>query len=66
MSANLESNTENHTNLEGPNQDIQPVVEEKPVGPGLPPNGGAKAWRQVVGAWFLMFNTWFVDASNSK
>lgn len=27
-------------------------------GPGPPPNGGAVAWVQVVGAWVLFFNTW--------
>ncbi|CEJ60329.1 hypothetical protein PMG11_08906 [Penicillium brasilianum] len=31
-----------------------------PVAPavGPPPNGGLKAWSQVVGAFFLMVNTW--------
>jgi len=24
------------------------------------PNGGLKAWLQVLGAFFLMFNTWYV------
>ncbi|ROV87530.1 hypothetical protein VMCG_10686 [Cytospora schulzeri] len=26
--------------------------------PGPPPNGGTKAWLQVLGAFFLNFNTW--------
>ena len=26
--------------------------------PGPPPNGGLKAWQQVLGAFFLNFNTW--------
>ena len=26
--------------------------------PGPPPNGGIKAWQQVLGAFFLNFNTW--------
>lgn len=26
--------------------------------PGPPPNGGFKAWLQVLGAFFLNFNTW--------
>ncbi|KAH8888063.1 putative monocarboxylate permease [Thozetella sp. PMI_491] len=30
----------------------------KPPGPGPPPNGGTKAWLQVLGAFFLNFNTW--------
>lgn len=28
------------------------------VGPGPPPNGGIKAWLQVVGSFMLYFNTW--------
>lgn len=30
----------------------------KPVGPPPPPNGGTRAWLQVLGAFFLNFNTW--------
>lgn len=30
----------------------------KPTGPPPPPNGGTKAWLQVLGAFFLNFNTW--------
>ena len=26
--------------------------------PGPPPNGGLRAWQQVLGAFFLNFNTW--------
>ena len=26
--------------------------------PAPPPNGGLKAWQQVLGAFFLNFNTW--------
>ncbi|KAI1371581.1 putative monocarboxylate permease [Hypoxylon crocopeplum] len=29
-----------------------------PVGPPPPPNGGLRAWLQVLGAFFLNFNTW--------
>ena len=25
-----------------------------------PPNGGLKAWTQVVGSFFLFFNSWYV------
>lgn len=30
----------------------------KPTGPPSPPNGGTRAWLQVLGAFFLNFNTW--------
>lgn len=30
----------------------------KPVGIPPPPNGGTRAWLQVLGAFFLNFNTW--------
>ncbi|KAF2719374.1 MFS general substrate transporter [Polychaeton citri CBS 116435] len=29
-----------------------------PYNPGPPPNGGLKAWMQVLGAFMLFFNTW--------
>ena len=35
--------------------------QNKPIpepGPGPPPNGGLTAWLQVLGAFFLNFNTW--------
>ena len=28
--------------------------------PGPPPNGGLQAWLQVLGAFFLAMNSWFV------
>ena len=31
---------------------------EKASGPGPPPDGGFVAWLQVLGAFFLNFNTW--------
>lgn len=34
------------------------VAPQPPVGPGPPPNGGTRAWLQVLGAFFLNFNTW--------
>ncbi|KAK5115580.1 hypothetical protein LTR62_001239 [Meristemomyces frigidus] len=30
----------------------------KPAGPGPPPDGGTTAWLQVLGGYFLFFNTW--------
>ena len=35
----------------------EPVVE-KSTGPGPPPDGGLKAWLQVVGGFLLVLNTW--------
>ena len=35
--------------------------QQKPVGGppgGPPPNGGTTAWLQVLGGFFLFFNTW--------
>lgn len=28
--------------------------------PGLPPDGGLRAWLQVAGCFFLYFNVWYV------
>lgn len=38
----------------------QKPASEAPAGPpgGPPPNGGLKAWLQVLGSWMLFFNTW--------
>lgn len=39
-------------------------AEAQPTGPPAhamgppPPNGGTKAWLQVLGSWMLFFNTW--------
>ncbi|KAJ5096084.1 hypothetical protein NUU61_005440 [Penicillium alfredii] len=32
--------------------------ESTPAPSNPPPNGGSKAWLQVVGSWFMVFNTW--------
>ena len=32
--------------------------EDLPSGPGPPPDGGLDAWLQVLGAFFINFNTW--------
>lgn len=34
------------------------VESPKLAGPPPPPNGGTRAWLQVLGAFFLNFNTW--------
>lgn len=31
---------------------------EQQIAPSPPPNGGAVAWLQVAGAFFLFFNSW--------
>ncbi|KZT63274.1 MFS general substrate transporter [Daedalea quercina L-15889] len=35
----------------------QPKRSEGPVGPPLPPDGGARAWVTVAGAWLVQFST---------
>ena len=38
---------------------VPPVEATKPASPfGPPPNGGLKAWLQVLGGFMLFFNTW--------
>ncbi|KAL8766517.1 MAG: hypothetical protein Q9209_006733 [Squamulea sp. 1 TL-2023] len=44
-------------------QDKRP---ETSSGPGPPPNGGLRAWQQVLGAFFLNFNTWYNRLEGSK
>ncbi|KAI1866409.1 hypothetical protein JX265_007710 [Neoarthrinium moseri] len=34
------------------------VESAPPRAPPAPPNGGLKAWLQVVGSWAIVFNTW--------
>lgn len=34
------------------------VASPAPGSPPAPPNGGAKAWLQVLGSWAMVFNTW--------
>ena len=36
------------------------VDSEKGEDPGPPPNGGFQAWLQVLGSFFLFFNSWYV------
>lgn len=44
----------------GEKRDDVPATSNEPPGPpgGHPPDGGFKAWLQVVGAFLLFFNTW--------
>lgn len=56
LGKDVESNTttiNSHVNTEAISQESQ-----KPAGPPPPPNGGTRAWLQVLGAFFLNFNTW--------
>jgi hypothetical protein len=40
-------------------EDLQPPqVSEKFEDQGPPPNGGLQAWLQVLGSFFLFFNSW--------
>lgn len=39
-------------------QQGQDPPAEEPTGPPLPPNGGLKAWLQVLGGFLLVLNTW--------
>ncbi|KAL9028651.1 MAG: hypothetical protein Q9196_003016 [Gyalolechia fulgens] len=41
------------------NGEEQDNLPETSSGPGPPPNGGLRAWQQVLGAFFLKFNTWY-------
>lgn len=38
----------------------QAVIPVDPGDDGPPPNGGLKAWLQVLGSFFLFFNSWYV------
>ncbi|KAJ6438232.1 Endoglucanase-1 [Purpureocillium lavendulum] len=42
----------------GPEPELQDVVEEPANEPDVVPNGGSKAWIQVIGTFFIFFNTW--------
>lgn len=40
-------------------EDLQPPQgSDKFEDPGPPPNGGLKAWLQVLGSFMLFFNSW--------
>ena len=46
------------TSIEKPTPVAAPVAAPGPAAVPPPPNGGTKAWMQVLGAFFLNFNTW--------
>jgi hypothetical protein len=54
-STNVNEKTSDDTEVGLPQQQQKP-----PAGPpgGPPPNGGTTAWLQVLGGFFLFFNTW--------
>ncbi len=37
---------------------LEGAVEAKPAPEEPPPNGGLNAWLQVLGSFFLFFNSW--------
>ena len=44
--------------LESLSDDERGKGQDVPSGAGPPPDGGLEAWLQVLGAFFLNFNTW--------
>lgn len=57
---------EDKSSLEGLDQ-TTPLEKPEPALPtpaNDPPDGGLKAWLQVVGSFFLFFNTWYVGAAH--
>jgi hypothetical protein len=69
--ARTESNLEKAIDAEA-HIDILPAAENAPVlvndgdEPGPPPNGGLRAWLQVVGSFFLFFNCWYECSAISQ
>jgi hypothetical protein len=55
---NFKSVTEGSTSKE--ESDTPPLVAQGQPALNPPPNGGLKAWVQVVGAFMLFFNSWYV------
>lgn len=54
-----DSEKDGHLTSSANHQSNGPVVE-KVAGPGPPPDGGTKAWLQVVGGFLLVLNTWYI------
>jgi hypothetical protein len=55
---NFESVTEGSTSKE--ESDTPKLVAQSQPALNPPPNGGLEAWVQVVGAFMLFFNSWYV------
>lgn len=54
-----------------PPAEVAAEAEAKPAAPpgppgGPAPNGGTKAWLQVLGGWMLFFNTWVSSTSGIR
>lgn len=58
VSGEEKTSQENRNEKSTPPQQTPAVEEKKPTGAGPVPNGGLKAWLQVLGAFMLFFNTW--------
>jgi hypothetical protein len=41
-------------------QESTQLASPPPKAPDPPPNGGLVAWLQVLGGFFIFFNSWFV------
>ena len=41
-------------------KDVSEKDSSKTAGTQSPPNGGARAWFQVLGSFLVFFNIWFV------
>jgi hypothetical protein len=59
-STNINEKTSDDAEVGLPQQQQQQQQQKPPAGPpgGPPPNGGTTAWLQVLGGFFLFFNTW--------
>lgn len=58
----FESATESATSKE---ESATPAIAaHRQVKSEQPPNGGIKAWVQVLGAFMLFFNSWYVVTSS--
>ena len=54
--SNLNNNSTNNEKTPDAESNLPPPPQKPPGGP--PPNGGLTAWLQVLGGFFLFFNTW--------
>lgn len=51
-----DGSTKDEQDVTLPENILEASVAEMPIGP--PPDGGFAAWLQVLGAFFLFFNSW--------